>query len=215
MGSPSFWLGDFALAREQLERAIDEYDPGHTHTHLAMYSQDPRIVCLSRLALALHYLGEPEAAEDRAREAIRHAEELKHPFSLAYALNFTAWLAIESGEKELARERAERMASLADDQQLGFVRPMGTVLRGWLLAGEGRTDEAVALMHEGIDAYAESGWTLYQPYALTLLARICLEAGRTEEARRAIAQAIEVSNRTGQHYLDAELDALEGELSQA
>ncbi len=215
LGVTSFWLGEFERSREHLVRAIDEYDPAQADTHLSMYSQDPRVVCLSRLALVLHYLDEPAEAARRAREAIEHAEELEHPFSLAYALNFTAWLAIEMDEKALARDRVERMASLADDQQLGFVRPMGSVLRGWLLAGQGDTSNAVALIREGIDAYARSGWSLYQPYALVLLARVCRDAGRSQEARDAIADALAVSARTGQHYLDAELHVLERELARA
>ncbi len=212
LGVTSFWLGEFAVARRQLERAIAEYRPGDAMTYLAMYSQDPRIVCLSRLAYVLHYLGESEQAEERARDAIRHAEELEHPFSLAYALNFTAWLAIDMGEHELARERAERMAAVADDQQLGFIQPMGTILRGWFLAREGQTDEAVALIGEGLDAYARSGWTLYRPYALALLARVCIDAGRTDDARAAITEALDLSNRTGQRSGEAELRLLEGEL---
>jgi DNA-binding SARP family transcriptional activator/tetratricopeptide (TPR) repeat protein len=212
LGVTSFWLGDFESARRELERAVAEYDPAQARRHIADYSQDPRVVCLSRLALALHYLGEPEAAEERAREALRHAEELEHPFTLAYALNFTAWLAIETGDAAAARERAEWMAAIAEDEQLGFVRPMGTVLRGWLLAQDGRIDDAVAMIREGIDSYARSGWSLYQPYALTLLARICLAEGRTDEARSAIAEALEVSAGTGQRYLDPELRGLQARL---
>jgi predicted ATPase len=215
LGVTSFWLGEFERSREKLELAIAEYDPAEAHVHIAMYSQDPRVICLARLALTLHYLGEPNAADERAREAISHAEELEHPFSLAYALNFTAWVAIEAGDKQVARERAERMASLADDELLGFVQPMGTILRGWLLAEDGDTDAAVARIREGLEAYAESGWSLYQPYALTLLARVCLEAGRDEEARAAITEALDVSQRTGQRYLDAELHELEATLSGA
>ena len=215
LGVTSFWLGEFERSREKLELAIGEYDPDQAFTHIAMYSQDPRVVCLSRLALVLHYLGETDAADARAREALDYADELEHPWSLAYALNFTAWLAIETGDKELARERAERMASLADDQQLGFAQPMGTVFRGWLLGEAGATDEAITFIREGLEAYENSGWSLYQPYALTLLARILAAAGRTEEAREAIAEALELSQRMGQRYLDVELHELERTLSQA
>ncbi|MEJ7875765.1 MAG: AAA family ATPase [Solirubrobacterales bacterium] len=215
LGVTSFWLGEFERSRKQLELALDLYDPDRAHTHLAVYSQDPRVICLSRLAFVLHYLGESDEADERAREAIECAEELEHPFSLAYALNFTAWLAIERGDKAVARERAERMATLVDDQQLAFLRPMGTVLRGWLLAEEGAADEAIASIREGLAVYAESGWSLHQPYALTLLARVCLQAGREEDARGAIVEALEVCARTGQHYLDSELSLLESRLPRA
>ena len=50
LGVSSFWLGEFERSREMLERAIAEYDPLQAHAHIAMYSQDPKAICLIRLA---------------------------------------------------------------------------------------------------------------------------------------------------------------------
>ncbi len=212
LGVTSCWLGEFAAGRDQLERAIAEYLPDRARSHLALYSQDPRIVCMSRLAHVLGCLGHPDQAEEKAREALRLADELEHPFSLAYALTFAAWLAIDLGDESCAREHAQRMAALAEEQRLGFLQPMGAILRGWTLAREGHTDEAVAQIREGLDAYRRSGWSLYQPYALALLARVCLDAGRVDAGRAAISEALELSERIGQRSLDAELHLLMGEL---
>ena len=212
LGVTSFWLGEFEAARDQLERAIAEYLPDRARPHLALYSQDPRIVCLSRLAYVLYFLGEPERAEETAREAVRLADELEHPFSLAYALNFAAWVAIDAGEESAARERAERMTALAEEQQLGYLQPMGRVLHGWILAGDGRTDEAIAEIRAGLDAYTQLGWTLNQPHTLAFLARVYLDLGHLDDARAAILQALELSERIGQRYLDARHQLLMGEL---
>jgi predicted ATPase len=213
LGVTSFWLGHFADARERLERAIADYQPERARPHLALYSQDPRVVCLSRLAYTLRFLGEPDRAEATAQEAIRRAEELAHPFSLAYALHFAAWLAIDLGDEARARARTERMAALAEEQQLGFLQPMGGILGGWMLAGEGRPEEALGPIREGLAEYARSGWTLYQPYALMLLARVALAAGRADDARAAVTQALGLSERIGEHCYDADLHLLLGELS--
>lgn len=212
LGVTSFWLGDFGVARDQLERAVAEHLPDRAQSHLALYSQDPRIVCMSRLAYCLRFLADPAQAEEKAREALRLADELEHPFSLAYALHFTAWLAIDLGDEPRARERAERMAALAEEQRLGFLQPMGAILRGWMLAGEGRTEEALTRIREGLGAYVHNGWTLYQPYCLVLLARVCLNAGLLDDGRAAILQAFELTERIGQRYLDADLQLLMGEL---
>lgn len=212
LGVTSFWLGEFAAARDQLEQAIAEYLPEKAHSHLALYSQDPRIVCMSRLAYCLRFLGEPAGAEERAQEAIRLADELDHPFSLAYALHFGAWLSIDLGDESRTRERTERMAALAEGEQLGFLQPMAGILRGWMLAGRGQVEEAVALIRAGLDEYARRGWTLYQPYSLVLLARVCLKAGLTDDGRAAISQALELTERIGQRCLDADLHTLMGDL---
>jgi predicted ATPase len=212
LGVTSFWLGEFAAARDQLGRAIAEYEPENARLHVALYSQDPRIVCLSRLAYAVSLLGEAEQAEQRAQEALALAEELEHPFSLGYALNFAVWLAIDRGDESCARERAERMAELAEEQQLGFLQPMGLIYRGWMLSADGPTDEAVALIRAGLEAYSASGWSLYRPYSLALLARVCLDAGRNGDAREAISEALELSDRIGQRSHEAQLHLLMGEL---
>ena len=212
IGVTSSWLGEFAAARDHLRLAIAEYLPESARSHLALYSQDPRIICMSRLAYVLRYVGDPAEAKECARQALRLADELEHPLSLAYALTFGAWLAIDLGDESGTRECAERMAALADEHSLGFLQPMGAILRGWMLAGEGHTDEAIALIREGLDAYSRSGVSLYQPHGLAFLARVCLRAGKLDAGRAAVSQALELTERIGQRYLDSELLLLMGEL---
>jgi DNA-binding SARP family transcriptional activator/tetratricopeptide (TPR) repeat protein len=212
LGVSSFWLGEFVASRKHLERAIAEYVVEDTDAHLALYSQDPRIVCMSRLAYVLRFVGEPGPAEEAAQEALRLADELGHPFSLGYALNFTAWLAIDLGDEERARDRSRRLAALTQENQLGFIQPMGPILGAWIMAAEGRTDEAIAQIRSSLDGDTQAGWTLYHPYCLWLLARVCTAAGRTDEARAAIREAFEVGEQIGQHSFDAELHLLMAEL---
>src|SRR4051812_25401284 len=50
MGVTSFWAGRFREARDHLQQAIDRYAPERHETHVTLYSQDPKVVCLSRLA---------------------------------------------------------------------------------------------------------------------------------------------------------------------
>ena len=47
---------------------------------------DPRVECLSYAAWTLWFLGYPDQALKRSQEALALAEELSHPFSLAFAL---------------------------------------------------------------------------------------------------------------------------------
>ena len=212
MGVTAFWLGDLAGARDHLEQAVAGYVPERARSHLALYSQDPRVICLSRLGYTLWYLGRAEEAEARAAEALRLAEQLKHPFSLAYALMFASWLSLDSGDERRARELAERLAPLAAEQHLGFLQPMGTILSGWTSVTDGRSQEGTAMIQEGLDAYRRSGQPLHLPWALTLLARLCLAEGRLEKAWVALAEAFEVVEATGQRVLEAELHRLTGEL---
>ncbi|MBW3609459.1 MAG: AAA family ATPase, partial [Actinobacteria bacterium] len=212
LGVAAFWLGELVVARDHLEQAVAGYAPERARSHLVLFAQDPRIICLSRLAYTLWHLGCREEAERRADEALRLAAELEHPFSLAYALNFASWLAIDSGDEPRARVLAERLAGLADEQRLGLMQPMGTILRGWASVHDGRAAEGIAMIREGLDVYRRSGQPLYMPWALGLLANVCLAERRLGLARAALTEALDVVEATGQRVLEAELHGLMGEL---
>ncbi|MDQ3678534.1 MAG: AAA family ATPase [Actinomycetota bacterium] len=212
LGVTAFWLGELLVARDHLEQAIVGYAPERTRSHLVLFAQDPRIICLSRLAYTLWHLDCPEEAAQRAGDALHLAEHLEHPLSLAYALNFASWLAIDSGDDRRARALAERLAGLADEQHLGFMQPMGTILRGWTIVHDGRAGEGIAMIRDGLDVYRRSGQLLYMPWTLRLLAGVCVAEGRLELARAALVEALDVVEATGQRVLEADLHGLTGEV---
>ena len=212
LGVTAFWLGELGRARDQLQRAIAAYVPERARSHLALYSQDPHVVCLVRLAYTHCYLDHPEQADELTGRALALAEQLEHPFSLAYALTFACWLALDSGDERRAREHAERLAALAHERQLGFLQPIGTILRGWALVADGSADEGIAMIEDGLDVYRRSGQPLYLPWSLRLLAKVCIADGRLDAARAALVEALEVAAVTGQRVFDADLHRLAGEL---
>jgi predicted ATPase len=212
LGVTSFWLGDLVDARDRLERAIADYVPERARSHLTLYSQDPRVICLSRLAYTLWHLGDSEEATARADEALRLAEQLEHPFSIGYALTFASWLAIDMGDDRRARDLSERLAGLAEERQLGFLQPLVTILRGWRSVVDGDITEGMAMVREGIDVYRRSGQSLYLPWSLRLLAEVSAEEGLLDAAQAALTDAFEVVESTGQRFLEADLLRLSGEL---
>ncbi len=213
LGVTSFWLGDLADARERLQEAIAGYVPERARSHLAVYPQDPRVICLSRLAYTLWHLGVSTEATDRSAEALQLAEQLKHPFSMGYALTFASWLAIDMGDEHRARELSERLAVLAEERQLGFLQPIGTILRGRRSVMDGDTAAGMTMIRAGIDLYRRSEQSLYLPWSLRLLAQVCLDQGLLDDARDAITEALEIVEITEQRFLEADLLRLSGELA--
>ena len=112
LGVTSFWLGDFVRSREMLEHAIGEYDPGQGQKHIADVLARPkgRLPGKARADLALSRPARARRMGGRARQSSMRRSS-RHPFSLAYALNFTAWIAIEAGQQG-ARPRARRADGL-------------------------------------------------------------------------------------------------------
>jgi len=87
-----FYQGEFALAREYSEKGIALYESQQHRFLISRYGQDLQVTFLSSVAWVLWYLGYPDQARRRSTEALTLARELSHPFTLVFALNFTATL---------------------------------------------------------------------------------------------------------------------------
>ena len=89
LGSILYFLGELAPARDTPEQGIALYDPQQHRSHAFLYGQDPGVACLSvRLGSVAAWLSRASPEEDH--EALTLAQELSHPFSLAFALSCAA-----------------------------------------------------------------------------------------------------------------------------
>ena len=81
--------------------------------------------------VALWCLGYPDQALKRSHEALTLAQELSHPFSLAFALGFAAMLHQFRREGQAAQERAEAADyALSTEQGFPFWLAMGNYRAG-------------------------------------------------------------------------------------
>ena len=126
------FLGELPLARAQFEQGLAFYDPHQARPAWAW--SDHRVACLSEPALALSYLGYPDQVLKRNQEALTLAQELAHPFTLAYALHWAALFHHCRREVQAVRERAEAAMTLSTEQGFPLWVARGTMLRGWVLA---------------------------------------------------------------------------------
>jgi len=110
LGINLFWLGEFLPAREHLEIAISIYNPARHRSLALLYGgADAGVYCLSQAAFTLWVLGYPDQALKRGNQAIALAQELSHPYSLAFAKNLSA-LRTNFGGKQV-QLRSMRRAS--------------------------------------------------------------------------------------------------------
>jgi predicted ATPase len=212
LGDTLVWLGEFADARAHLEQGMALYHPQQHRSHAFLYGYDSGVHCRAFEALALWYLGYPDQALRRIHDALTLAPELSHPFSLALALVFAAWLHQLRREAQVVQERAAAVIALATDQGFPFWVAYGTILRGWALAEQGQSAEGMAQMRQGIAAWRVTGAELQRPYYLALLAEAHGKAGQANEGLRVLAEALTAVHTTGERQHEAELYRLKGEL---
>src|SRR5262249_13169907 len=126
LGNTLNYLGELATAQAHLEQGIALYDRQQHRTHALLYGQDPGVACRSSAAAALWLLGYPDQALQRSHEALTLAQEAAHPFSLAYALWFAAWLHQHRREWPLVQARADAVITLAAEQEFAHWWALGT-----------------------------------------------------------------------------------------
>jgi tetratricopeptide (TPR) repeat protein len=212
LGVSAFWRGDLARARQHLEGAIEGYDPSHRHQHLALYAQDPKAVCLVRLAWVDLWAGDPGRADEEARAALELAVDLDHLMTLWYVLTYAAIIAAESEDLVRLAELLEEARRLGKHLPLRYLMIVGEALRGWLDVCEG-SPGGIRRIVQSVARSRTDGESLHLTYTLLLLARARGMAGELHQGRAATREGLTWSHRHNQGYLEAELWRVDGELA--
>ena len=206
-----YGLWDFYLVRAEYKAALALYDPPQHRAHVALYRQDPGVACFSYAAWDLWCLGYPEQALARMSQAITLAEDSRHPFSLAWAMNFAGRLHEFRRDGRLAQEHAEAVIALGTKHGFSHWLAWATVIRGWALAAQKRPEEGVAQIREGLDAIRATGTEIARSQDLGLLAEAQCQAGRVEDGLATLKEAMAFVKKTDERLFEAELHRLTGE----
>jgi hypothetical protein len=102
MGTTAFWLGELTQARDHLEQGIALYDAQQHRSLTLLYGQDPRVTCLGYAAWTLWLLGYADQALQRGQEALTLAQEIAHPFTLAFALSWVGYVRLVTVRRRVA-----------------------------------------------------------------------------------------------------------------
>ncbi|MBI3303769.1 MAG: AAA family ATPase [Deltaproteobacteria bacterium] len=213
VGVTLFYLGELVPARAQLDQSMALYDPQKHRSLAVLYGQDPWVACRSTAAQALWLLGYPDQALRRSYEALSLAQELSHPFSLAFALFGVNMVHQFRRESPASQKQAEASLALCNEQGFPFWASGAALLRGWALAEQGREEEGLTLMRQGLAARRAIGSELGLPMFFASLARTQGNAGQVEEGLALLAEALAVVDKTGEHRFEAELYRLKGQLT--
>jgi predicted ATPase len=212
LGQTLAFLGEFSTAHVHLEREMTIYDPGQHRASASFYGQDQSVVCRSWAALTLWSLGYPDQALWCSREVLTLAQELAHPFSLAYAMCFAGKLCQLCRDVQAAQERATAVIALCMEQGFALYLARGTILQGWAMAEQGQGAAGLAQMCQGLVAYQATGAAVFRPYYLAFLAEASGKLGQAGEGLSLSGEALTAVHKTGERFYEAELHRIQGEL---
>jgi tetratricopeptide (TPR) repeat protein len=200
-------MGEAAKAVPYMERGIALYQREHHAGQAFLYAgHDPGACCRYQLGAARWLLGYPDRGAAAARDALRLAEDLKHPMTVTTTLWFVSWVQYQRGEHELAAETAAQQLALAEAHGFGHWIDSAVVIppaaRKVPLGGEALDD-----LYRQLMAIRSAAWR--RVFCLSVLAEICMESGDFTRARKVIGS---VRDEDRHAFCAPEIHRVEGEI---
>lgn len=213
LGSSLIFMSNLRAGLNHLEQGISDYDPGHFRSRRFQLGSDQGVASLTTSSLVLWMLGFPDRARERAIEAISLARDLKHPFSIAYALFHSGLLHLWRREMEIVRERAQSVIDIAGEHQFQVWRVVAICLDGAALIGAHQPKEGLAQIQQGMDLYKVLKTPpVFWPELLFIQASAHGQAGNPAEGLVLLDEAIRIANRGPGDCARPEFCRLKGEL---
>ncbi|AMV28434.1 Serine/threonine-protein kinase PknB [Gemmata sp. SH-PL17] len=211
----SLFRGEFARCRAAATRCRELEDAGAALAHSAHTGQNVGMAYRCYAGLAAWYLGFPDEAAARMREAVEFARGLGHPFSHAYALHHAGWLAYLLRDGESGIRYGNECVAVSEEQGFAFWKALGIISRGTGHMVADRPDQALAQVSAGLTLYHTTSSRKSLSEYHGFLAEIHLRAGRPEVARTEIEAGLAACERTNNRVYEAELHRLAGEVALA
>jgi predicted ATPase len=185
------------------------YNPSRDRDLVHQQGQDPAVASLLFLSWVLWLQGYPEQAALKVEAALALAEKLNHPYTRAQASLLASTFHQLVRQWPQCQAQAAAALELAGQGRFRFLRAGCTMLRGSVLAQQGRAEEGIAVLRAGLDEWEATGTQIAVPYSRARLAEACLLAGRQREGLQALNEPFacveEVWWLPERHRLRAEL----------
>lgn len=208
LGISAFWAADLEAARRHFETVVSAFAPALRPGHLAIYGHDPQVVCLSRLANTLWFLGRDDEARASCADALELAEQVGHPLSEGTALVFASLLAVDLGDHDLLRRHVVRLGDVSPEG--APFRIKHAALAGLVDVMEGRPAEGIGRVQAALDRCGGRNlFPGFQAAILRLLLAACAAAGDTVTGLEACARMLALG---GSPLWEPEAERLRAEL---
>nr|WP_315246474.1 AAA family ATPase [uncultured Albidiferax sp.] len=209
VGNILFHQGEFVETVAHLDACLALYNQLQHHPRMV---QDPGVMCLCYSAWALWEIGLADQALERALKVVAMAEQLDHKFSMAEAYAFCASVHLFRGEHAEALRCATRSRDICTEGGFAVWLSYAQLLHGRLVAELGDPEAGVAEMRLAYAQWIATGAIVTRPLYLAMQAEGLALAGRPDEGLALLAEAFDLVCHTREHYHEAEVRRLTGEL---
>jgi serine/threonine protein kinase/tetratricopeptide (TPR) repeat protein len=205
-------IGELTKTVEHAKEMNALYDPDQ-HGFLAyIFGFDLGVINRGFGSWALWFLGYPNQARKDFDLAMEHAYRSGHPHTIAFFLVGACEMDWFLGDKEAGDRHLEELARISDEKGFVYWQAHAVFYEGEKLALEGKVEEGIAQMRQGLDMIKATGIQTCFTRLLARMADACLKTGQIDEGLTAIDEASEVRCKFDERYMEAEHYRLKGEL---
>ena len=197
LGQAFFHLGDHSRAEEFQSNNIRMLIGDLSKDRLGM-AGIPLVFSRGYLSWSLAELGRFPEAIEAWRQAIQLAEEVKHPFSEAFAKYCGGFLYLRKGEIERAIAQLEPGFALCQSMHLRLELPFVASFLGIAYAYEGRHSEGIAMAEQAVNEMNAMKIESGRSWIVGFLGYTYLIAGQAAKAVGLMQQALELAQLHGE-----------------
>jgi class 3 adenylate cyclase/predicted ATPase len=201
MGSTLLTIGDFQSSANHFEETIKLSINKGKQPLYNLYVVEPRAASLLLLSWDLWFLGYPDQSLSRVSEALALAQDLGHPYTVAFAHYMTSVVHLLRGDAARAFESAEKSYEVSQEQRFALYTILSRIARGQAAGELGRLREARREITIGIDEARRNGVGFMLPMMESWLAGMHAKASDNEGALFLVERTLaNISEATGRSW---------------
>jgi tetratricopeptide (TPR) repeat protein len=213
LASTLVWVGQYTEARTRTEAALRRDNAELRRAHRIRLGYDHWMNSRTLLALILWVQGFSEQSSRLLTDVLIEAEQMAHPFTLAYALNTSGCLVpLWTGNWATAEESITRLKKHAQNHALHSYYAAGLGYEGLLRAAQGDHAAGVRLVRAALLDLRKTGFLLYYMVFLSGLAELLAQSGEFDEAAAAAEEAVARAERGNNRWWLPEALRVKGEV---
>jgi predicted ATPase len=212
MGLTAVYRGQFDLGRQHLNECLKLYDPVAHHINSFMYGNDPGATALAFDGFSAWLVGYPDLAISRCEEALRLAEKVEHPFTVALILYVYVMVYQACGDIANTKKYADRLIMFCTRQGSTHFLSQGKVFRAWADFHGGGGERAIVNMLSGLKEHLETGAIVSHTYHIALLAEALAVLGDYDRGLSLVSDGLQMIEKHGDRRWLADLHRVRGDL---
>ena len=211
-GVTCWFAGEYAQARDHLERALALFRPGRDDDLTYRFGQDPGVVAMTILAIASWSVGEVDRAISLIDRMQMRMADLTHVGTLGLGRMQAAMFELMRGDYARGAPNAVLLVRLAGEQELPMFRAYGVFLEGWASTANDTPGGGLEKMRRGVEQLREQNILPFDGLLKTALAEAEAQAGNLDRALVILDEGLATAERMGFRAFEAELHRARGEI---